>query len=274
MALHDDLLAWVGRQSMAVRGGAVQVVNTANGVDWAFLVLQGAAQARTIIEARYPKPTPVVVAWKGGLRGAGFFAELPMPVGGYPVNILPATQISFEQDTHTLVVIEWTCGGARNWAYVDPAGGALALPGVEWCRVAYFSTLTPTVLAPTTAFIDASIIPSVQSGVKAYCTSQGATIGPFTLPAWNLIGAQPFQKRFSLLAQPGAPGEELEILFQGITTTNPYGLGFPQVGGTTIAAINAQSIPLRPEVLIFGGGFTAPPTQARDIYIQVEVQVC
>jgi hypothetical protein len=172
-----------------------------------------------------------------------------------------------------LVVVEWTCGGARSWAYCDAAGGALALPGVDWCRIAYYSSMNSLFLGAASAFIDASIIPSVQSGIKARCTSQGANVGPATLPSWQLVGAQPFQKSVHLIASPGVAGEELELLLAQIGGTIE-GIGFPQLGGTTIAAINAQEIPVSPDKVVFGGGFTTPPTGQRIVRVQVEVQVC
>lgn len=270
MALHDDLLAWVGRQSMAVRGGSAPVLQqTVNGTGWSTLVLGGAANATTIIEARYPKPTPVIVAWNGWFVGAPPFARVPLPSFGYPVNFAAPTIISGETDFITLGVIEWQLGGFRSWAFVDLAGGALSLPGVEWVRFAYYSAIDLALIAPATPTANACIIPSSQRAT-ATVTSQGASIGPGTLPACTMIGSQPFQKSVRLVAAPGVAGEELELL-SGDLFAIEDGLNFAQLGTTTIAAINAQRIPIPASRFVFGGGFTSPPTANRDVHLQFEV---
>lgn len=271
--LLDDLLGWVARDSMANRGATADVKPTVPGVDWATLVLAGSANAKSIVEQRFPKPTPACVAWRGVLYNAPIFGEVPLPAVAFPVVSTPLNLVSAEVGLRFLVLVEWSCGGARFKAFGDASGGCLSLPGVDWVRVAYLSDVDLTFFGNAFPQIHASIIPSNQNGGTCTVTSQGLQLS-LAAPSGALLGGQPWQKSLHMLSTPGGPGEDISMVIADLAAAQDD-VTWPTFGGPSAQTNmnNTQVYPVGPSIMSYAFQVNAL-TISRTIHLVQDVRVC
>jgi len=283
-----DILTWVAKQSDTRRGASLAIQDTCNGsLDW-FSNVQNPGCRKTILEQRFPKPTPCAVAW-----GAQFtipvnqFSNFQLPVAmfGYPVSApfqldgVPAPGFANQLG---VLYIEWRCGGASHFATVDLSGGALSLPGVDWVRVSLvsqgFQTGGPF---PLSGSVDVSILPSSCGGLVARASAQ--PIESLSSAIW--LGGNEFARRWTVTRGPGQNPVGSSAPLVGFPATN-LGSGvptpqqlvtFPELAGYVngVTSVSQVWIPLvggRVGYVVFQDQVPLPlPTI---LSIIEEVQVC
>ena len=267
-----DLLSWVGRRSQAERGLNLQLLSTIGPLDWASLVFTSAATQRTIVEAHYPKPTPVVAAWSAWIENVGFLPRLPVPAYGYPL-LLGLNDVSPERDARALAVIEWLVGGARFKTYADISGGALSIPAAEWVRVSYIAAIEQAIIPPGASLrVQASIIPSTMHA-QATLTSMGVNLNPVT-PVSVLFGPAEFARGARVLPTVGAMGDPPMYLLASSGIGNECLWEYQSSPNGLQLANNQPWMPVSPNVMFwevgFYGGF---PGVGQDVHVQLKISV-